>query len=60
MELGLERLAMILFDIDDIRLFWSEDNRFLDQFKVRMKLIFIELDKLVVLGWRYCEFQAIF
>lgn len=30
--LGLERLAMILFDIRDIRLFWSEDARFLSQF----------------------------
>lgn len=30
--LGLERLAMILFDIPDIRLFWSDDRRFLDQF----------------------------
>ncbi len=30
--LGLERLAMILFEINDIRLFWSTDNKFLDQF----------------------------
>ncbi|BEI86807.1 hypothetical protein CcaverHIS002_0701530 [Cutaneotrichosporon cavernicola] len=30
--LGLERIAMVLFDIPDIRLFWSTDPRFLDQF----------------------------
>lgn len=30
--LGLERLAMILFDIPDIRLFWSRDTGFLNQF----------------------------
>ncbi|KAM8712605.1 hypothetical protein ACLKA7_013008 [Drosophila subpalustris] len=29
---GLERLAMILFDIPDIRLFWSNDSGFLSQF----------------------------
>ncbi|CAF0836153.1 unnamed protein product [Brachionus calyciflorus] len=31
--LGLERWAMILYDISDIRVFWSTDNGFLSQFK---------------------------
>jgi len=31
--LGVERLAMVMFDIPDIRLFWSTDRRFLDQFR---------------------------
>ncbi|KAK6845064.1 phenylalanyl-tRNA synthetase [Apiospora arundinis] len=30
--IGLERIAMLLFNIPDIRLFWSRDERFLNQF----------------------------
>lgn len=31
--LGLERLAMLFFDIPDIRYFWTDDERFTSQFK---------------------------
>ncbi|KAJ3021861.1 UNVERIFIED_CONTAM: hypothetical protein HDU68_009429 [Siphonaria sp. JEL0065] len=31
--LGLERIAMVMFGIPDIRLFWSTDSRFLSQFE---------------------------
>lgn len=31
--LGLERIAMRLYEIPDIRLFWSKDSGFLSQFK---------------------------
>ena len=32
--LGIERLCMIFFDIPDIRLFWSNDKKFTEQFSV--------------------------
>ncbi|KAK0661876.1 Phenylalanine--tRNA ligase [Lasiodiplodia hormozganensis] len=31
--IGIERIAMLLYSIPDIRLFWSKDPRFLNQFK---------------------------
>lgn len=32
--IGLERVAMKLYDIPDIRIFWIDDERFFSQFRV--------------------------
>ena len=43
--LGLERLAMILFNIPDIRYFWTTDDRFLKQFESGEIIKFKEYSK---------------
>ena len=43
--LGLERLAMVLFDIPDIRLFWTADDRFHKQFTSGNIVRFIPFSK---------------
>lgn len=43
--LGLERIAMLLFNIPDIRLFWSEDRRFLSQFQAGKVSRFVPFSK---------------
>ena len=43
---GLERVAMLLFSIPDIRLFWSKDPRFLKQFSSKDNVnIFVPFSK---------------
>jgi phenylalanyl-tRNA synthetase alpha chain len=43
--LGLERLAMVLFGIPDIRLFWSSDERFVKQFRTGQLSRFVPYSK---------------
>jgi phenylalanyl-tRNA synthetase alpha chain len=43
--LGLERIAMVLFDIPDIRLFWSKDERFVSQFQPNKISKFVPFSK---------------
>ncbi len=44
--LGLERLAMVLFTIPDIRYFWTDDKRFHNQFTSDEIITFKEYSKL--------------
>ncbi len=48
--LGLERLAMILFKITDIRYFWTSDERFHKQFKNDVITTFEEYSKYPVIN----------
>lgn len=43
--IGLERIAMLLYEVPDIRLFWSQDRRFLDQFDEKSIKRFVPFSK---------------
>lgn len=43
--IGLERIAMLLYEIPDIRLFWSQDQRFLGQFSQREMKRFVPFSR---------------
>ena len=43
--IGLERIAMLLYNIPDIRLFWSQDQRFLNQFSESEIRTFVPFSK---------------
>lgn len=43
--IGIERLAMVLFQIPDIRLFWSQDPRFIKQFSLNQITKFVSFSK---------------
>lgn len=42
---GIERIAMLLYEIPDIRLFWSQDPRFLSQFDRKQIRRFVPFSK---------------
>lgn len=43
--IGLDRIAMLLFDVPDIRYFWSQDPRFAKQFKQGQISTFVPYSK---------------
>lgn len=43
--IGLERIAMLLYEIPDIRLFWSQDPRFLSQFDQKRMRRYVPFSK---------------
>ncbi|CAM9368684.1 unnamed protein product [Discosporangium mesarthrocarpum] len=36
---GIERFAMVLFSVPDLRLFWGSDQRFLEQFPADIQVL---------------------